>query len=178
MADENVESKPPVGVKRSGKPTFLIVAVLMGLEGVGIFFVTKLVVAPQPSAAVAAEGHAATQEGETPAGRAQTTAEVELTDCRPSNRMSGRTFTFRLRVSGLVSAEDRERATALVEANRARITDRVNFVIRSAEPQQLNEPGLETVKRRMKHEIDLILGDEQLVKEILIPEMLQSGTGL
>ncbi len=178
MADENVESKPAASEKKRSKLPFVIIAALMAVEGVGVFFVAKLFVLPGPAAAVATEGDAATLGRDELAQQAEPTAEVELTDCRPSNRVTGKLITFRLRVSALVSLEDQERATALVEANKARITDRINFVIRSAEPQHLNEPGLETVKRRFKHELDQIFGDERLVKEILIPQMLQSGPGL
>jgi flagellar basal body-associated protein FliL len=78
----------------------------------------------------------------------------------------------------LVASADAERAKQIAEANKARINDRVNVVIRSAEPKDLNEPGLETIKRRLKHELARVMGDEQLIQEILIPEFLQSGSGL
>jgi flagellar basal body-associated protein FliL len=92
--------------------------------------------------------------------------------------MTGKLITLKIRVSALVASADAERAKTLVEANKARINDRINFVVRSAEPQDLNEPGLETIKRRIKHELAKVLDDERLLQEVLIPEMLQSGSGL
>ena len=178
MADENVESKPAAPEKKRNKLPFIVIAALMGIEGVAVFFVAKVFILPEPAAAVAAEDSAQKLGREKLAEEAVPTAEVPLTDCRPSNRVTGKLVTFRLRVTALVALEDKERTAALVEANEARITDRINFVIRSAEPQHLNEPGLETVKRRFKHEMDRILGNERLIREILIPQMLQSGPGV
>lgn len=177
MADEAAmeKTKSPEGGKRRMLP-LMIIAFLMLAEGVGIFFVAKIMFAPGPLEAVAENPpeqgpveEVAQEELAVPE-----TAEVDLADCRPSNKVTGKLITFRLRVSALVRASDAERAAALVKANQARINDRVNFVIRSADPHHLNEPGLETVKRRIKHELDGILGDEKLLLEILIPELLQS----
>ncbi|MBI4717323.1 MAG: flagellar basal body-associated FliL family protein [Planctomycetes bacterium] len=103
---------------------------------------------------------------------------MELGECRPSNKMTGKNILFQLRVSILVGGSDQERAKKLVEAKQARIRDRINFVIRSAEPTYLNEPGLETIKRRIKHELDRVFDDNEIIREVLIPELLQSGSGL
>ena len=174
--------------KKKSKLPVLIVMVLMGVEGVGIFVFTKMFLIPTPATAEAAEGEhgeAANEdahsgehgEGGTH-GKAADTAEVDLAECRPNNMVTGRLIHFKIRVSALVGSADAERAAELIKANQSRIHDRVNYVIRSAEPHHLGEAGLETIKRRMKREIDTILGDEKLVKEILIPEMLQSGSGV
>jgi flagellar basal body-associated protein FliL len=189
MAAEEVESRPETSPnKPKGRGLSLVlVAILMGAEGVGVFFLTKMFASSEPSSAAASEGesapapptegHAAKSEhGATGAVGGQ--AEIELTECRPSNKMTGKLITLKIRVSALVASAEVERARTLAEANKARINDRVNFVIRSAEPQALNEPGLETIKRRLKHELAKVLGDEQLIQEVLIPEMLQSGSGL
>jgi len=131
-------------------------------------------------AAASADSQGAKSAGTSgkPGGGVSGLAEIELPECRPTNRMSGKLVLFRLRVSILVSAAAAEKAKALVESNKARISDRLNFVIRSADPQHLNEPGLESVKRRIKHELDRVACDEALIQEVLIPELLQSGTGL
>mgnify|MGYP001577571254 FL=1 len=198
MAAEEVESKPETSPnKPKGRGLSLVlVAILMGAEGVGVFFVTKMFAGSEPSSAAASEGesspappteghaakseHGATGEhgGKSPTGAVGGQVEIDLTECRPSNKMTGKLITLKIRVSALVASAEVERARTLAEANKARINDRVNFVIRSAEPQALNEPGLETIKRRLKHELAKVLGDEQLIQEVLIPEMLQSGSGL
>ena len=175
MADVNVDPKPAAsgGFKKS--VPWLIVAALMAVEGVGIFFAVRFFM-PDPAAAVASgeEGGGGTAA----LGAGLELAEVELVECRPVNKESGKLVTFQIRVSALVAAVDLERVQTLVEANRTRIKDRVNVVIRSAAPKHLNEPGLETVKRRIMYELDRIFNDEKLIREVLIPEFMQSGPGV
>ncbi len=180
MANENAKPETPENPPTKGRSrSWVVVIALMAVEGVGIFLGTKFFLSPSPSIA-AAEGAEST--GATGSAQADLKtpelAEVELSECRPINRVTGKLISFRMRTSILVNASETERAKALVEANKARIEDRVSFVIRSADPAQLNEPSLETIKRRIKSELDRILGDEKLVHEILIPEMLPSGPGL
>ncbi len=176
--DSNAQNPPPSPQKRSKLP-ILIVAGLMLVEGVAIFAAAKYFLSGSPTVVKAADADAPPDFGADRSGRGSlNTAEVELSECRPSNTVTGRLLTFRVRVSALVKQSDHERMKTLVTTNQARITDRVNYVVRSAEPQQLNEPGLESIKRRLKHEFDAILGDETLIQEVLIPEMLQSGPGL
>ena len=153
----------------------LILGLLMLGEAAAVFFVAKAIGGDPATAA--AHANSEPQEGKGAATGGEF-SEVELADCRPSNKMSGKFVTFHIRVSGLVGAVDAERVKQMAEAKQARILDRVNYVIRSAELQHLNEPGLETVKRRLKQEFDRVFGDEELIKEVLIPEMLQSGSGL
>lgn len=183
-----IESK-----KSSRKKPFLIVAVLMVLEGIGVFLGTKMLAGSGPAIAeaerAAETAHGARSAGghggDSEQGDAAKTAPIEseygeiaVSECRPTNRESGRLVTYRMRVSVLVKAADLEKTKTLIEAHKARIDDRINFVIRSAEPQFLHEPTLATVKRRLKAEFDRLLGDDHLVEEVLIPEMLASAPGL
>ncbi len=181
MADDAAPAKDKKetkekGPKKSKLPLMIVMGLMLG-EGAAIFMVAKIMFGPSPLDPVAAAEVADDAEGDTEevdAAPVDQTAEVDVADCRPSNKASGRLLIYRLRVSALIRAEDAEKVKALVESNESRIQDRVNFVIRSAEPHHLEEPGLETIKRRMKRELDGILGDEQLILEILIPELLQA----
>jgi hypothetical protein len=149
------------------------VALLMGAEGVAVFLLAQ-VLGPGPAQAFGASngnGGSAGRGGDE-------FAEVELADCRPSNKMSGRFITLHIRVSALVSSGDLERVEKLVRRKQARIDDGVNTIIRSAELVHLNEPKLETIRRRLKFEFGRIFGDEELVKEVLIPEWQQSRSGV
>jgi hypothetical protein len=101
-------------------------------------------------------------------------SEIELADCRLHNSRSGRMILVRIRVSALVAAADHVRAKSLVEAKKSRIQDRISSVIRSSEPKYLNEPGLETLKRILKHEFGQLMGDNQIIREVLVPELLQT----
>jgi len=176
MADERDDLNVGENARpKHGVLPFVIVALLMGLEGVGVFLLAR-VISPNPVTVAAAESGGA--DGLTDTGGAGGFAEIELAECRPSNRTSGKFVTFHVRVSALVLAEDLERAERIVRANRARLEDGVNTVIRRADLNHLNEPDLQTLKRHLKHSFDRIFGDDQLVKEVLIPQFLQSGSGL
>lgn len=192
-APQSEAAAPAADAKPKGrKKTFLVVGLLMILEGVGVFFAAKMFGGAAPVAADAAESaegtHEAAESGDHGGGHGGDSAknapfaaefgEVLMAECRPTNRVSGRLVTFRMRVSILVKASSLEKAKGLVEANKARIEDRINFVIRSADPTFLYEPTLDTIKRRLKSEFDRLLCDDQLIEEILIPEMLASAPGL
>lgn len=187
MANENAQAPAPATPEPKKKSkSWIMVVVLMAVEGAAVFWGTKFLTGPAgPAIAEAGESHGSESQGghgeavhgeKTPV--TQEFAEVEVAECRPVNKVSGKLITFRMRVSVLIRSSDAERAKALVEGNKARINDRINLVIRSADPSHFNEPALETIKRRLKSEFELVLGDEKLIQEVLIPEMLPSGPGL
>ena len=175
MTDEGQDAKTAVSnaKKKNNKLIpVLVVALMMIGEGVAIFFLVKSI-SSNPVQALADKGDIGID-----AFNGNRMAEVELAESRPSNRMAGKLVTFHIKVSGLVAAEDLTHAEELVETKQARLEDGVNIVIRSAEPKHLNEPGLQTIKRRLKYEIGRILGDDELIKEVLLPQVLQSGQGV
>lgn len=176
MADETMPSSSASGGGRSKLVPIIVVAGLMIGEGVGVYFVADMISA-DPVAAAAADLEAAVgaDGGE---GKTAALAEVEVAECRPSNKTSGRLYSFQLRVLVLVPRTELKRVSALIEEREGRLRDRINFVVRSAELQHLNEPGLETLKRGLKREFDRIFEDDSLVQEVLIPELLQSGGGV
>ena len=161
---------------RSRLVPFLVVAALMGIEGAGVFLLTKTI-SGQPEAAFGDTG-GLPGSGEEQNPRDAEPAEVELAECRPTNPQSGKLITLHIRVIALVAAADREKVEEMVEAKKARIEDRVNTVIRSAAPKHLNEPGLETIRRRLHHELNEVFGDDQLIQQVLIPHLLLSGSGV
>ncbi|MFQ5589945.1 MAG: hypothetical protein ACE5HE_02170 [Phycisphaerae bacterium] len=170
MAAED-DAQPSPGRARGRKFTQMaIILTLMVGEGIAVYFLANTI-STGPDFAVGAEGGKgdAQADGEGPGAL----SEVELAECRPGNSTSGKYISFSIRVSALVASADRQRAERLVKDNQARIQDRVNYVIRSAELKHLYEPGFETVKRRLKHEMDQLFDDEGLIKGILIPELLQ-----
>ena len=145
MADE-VVMQPGAGRRGGGRlMPLLIIAVLMVGEGIGIFLLANSLGA-NPSSAIGAEGAPPGAGGAVEDPNAL--AEVTLAECRPGNTASCKYISFSIRVSVLVAPGDRERVEQLVREKRARIEDRIKYVIRSAELRQLYEPGFETVKRR------------------------------
>lgn len=202
MADEAAKTTGDAQPKPKKKLSpLMVIGALMAVEGVAVFFAARMFESAPASAEAAptdgSDGHAAADAehgapsgehgsnpdaagGEHGAGKAPSEqfAEIELAECRPSNKLTGKLVTFHLKVSVLVSVLDKERAEAGAKARLARIQDAINVVMRSAEPAQLSEPGLDTLRRRLKREFDRIFGDETLIKHVLIPQLLQSGSGV
>ena len=50
-------------------------------------------------------------------------------------------------------------------------------IVRSAEPQYLQEDGLETIRRQIKFELERILGEDVKIVEVLVPECTPYPTG-
>jgi len=172
MADEKVWSATGgKGDQRGRRISILVVAILMIGEGLAVYFVANaLSPAPVPASAADADADGSTARNDL--------AEIELADCRPSNKMAGRFLTYHIRVLGLVPADRLAEIESMARARRARLEDAVNVVIRSADPKHLDEPELGTIKRRLKYEFDRIFGNEALIQEIVIPQLLQSRPGV
>lgn len=176
MATEETEATTQQSEPTKGRRTGIIVVVaLMAIEGVGVFMLAKAV-SPKPVSALALDSSndpdAAKHAGE------EEFAEIAIAECRPSNVMTGKFITFHIRVLALVAVADVERAENIVRNKRARLEESVNTVIRSSDPKHFKEPGLESIKRRLKHEFDIIFGENQLIRDVLIPQMLQSAPGV
>ena len=172
MADENANSaEGNKNTRHSRRISILIVVALMIGEGLAVYFIADAL-SPAPLPAIAADG-----EGDDSATISDL-AEIELAECRPSNKMAGRFITYHIRVLGLVQAEQLTEIETMARARRARLEDAVNVVIRSADPKHLDEPELGTIKRRIKYEFDRIFGNESLIQEIVIPQLLQSRPGV
>jgi len=188
MAEANPDAKAPAAPagpapKPRKSKSWMLIAAMMALEGVGVFFAARMLSShPEPAMAeeAAADTHGEHGEKEKAAGGPETngTAELALSDAKTFNKETGKLVLLHMRVSALIAAPDQEKGKTLVAAKQARIDDRINTVIRSCEPKHLNEPGLETIKRRLKFECDRIFEDETLIREILIPYLVQSGSGL
>jgi flagellar basal body-associated protein FliL len=149
---------------------WIVVAVVMAFEGAAVFVFTKML-APQPPPAAAHEGSSDPSAPNAP----EAFGEVELGSSRVTNRLGAKAHTVTVSVSMLARSSRIKELTERIAASKARLSDRVNYVLRSADPKLLNQPGLETIKRQLKAEFDRVLGDDQLVQEVLIPELLVTG---
>ncbi len=166
MAENETEAEPQGGSKKKMILTIVVVLVVMLVEGGAVFVATKFI-SGGPLDAVAVEGGA--EEG-TPAGELE--GEVPIAEINAPNTKSGRVFVYEIHLAGRVNETDRERVELLIEDHRLTIDDRLNNIIRAAEPQVLKEDGLETLKRQMRLEVNRILGDENLIREVLMPKMM------
>ncbi len=103
-----------------------------------------------------------------------TTAEVPLLEARFPNKRSGRAFLYDIKIVLSVKKESADKVKAIVTEHDALIQDRVRTIIAETDPEKLGggaEPGLETLRRQVKYQLDEIVGDG-LIDDVLIPQCL------
>ena len=86
---------------------------------------------------------------------------------------SGRTFLFEVNVAVRVNSEAKENVSKKLADNQSLISDRIVRIIRSAELPQLEEDGLETIRRQIKYALDSVVGDETAIAQELIPRYIK-----
>lgn len=174
MPDEDIVE---AGSAKSRKLTIiLVIGGLMLAEGSLIFGAMKFF-GGAPGRASAGTA-LADQAVPTQEGAATPIAEVLIAELDAYNNLSGRLYVYHLQVSAQVKPEAKKQIEKIIEQRGGTICDRINTVIRGADPKHLNEPGLETMRRQIKFELDKIFGDDSLVLELLIPKLLQSRANL
>ena len=104
--------------------------------------------------------------------------EIQVLDFKAQNKLSGRTFLYDVSVYAVVKSEFADRVTAKVKAREALIKDRVRTIIAQNDPEKLgggSEPGLETLRRQVKRQLDEIIG-EGMIQEVLVPRCIPFRT--
>lgn len=145
--------------------TAVVVGGLMLVEGAGILIAVKLL-GGNPQQTEAGEGI----DGDGDQGLLGEETELNVTDMVSFNSTDGRVFVYQISVYASVETEHSDKIKNLLELRKNTIDDRLSKVIRAADPKYLDEPGLETMQRQFKYELDQILGDDTLIKAILFPE--------
>lgn len=126
--------------------------------------------------------HAAAKEGEAPApddsADPKKSAELQLVEFRAPNKLSGRTYLYDVSIWVSVKGDKKAAVAGLIKDNEALIKDRVRTIIAQADPEKLgggSEPGLETLRRQVKYQLDGIIG-EKMVDEVLVPRCIPFRT--
>jgi flagellar basal body-associated protein FliL len=104
--------------------------------------------------------------------------ELPLLDFRAPNKQSGRTFLYDVTIVVSCKAEKQDKLKELISGRDALIKDRVRTIIAEMDPEKLgggSEPGLETLRRQIKFQLDKIL-EEGLVDEVLIARCIPFRT--
>jgi len=104
--------------------------------------------------------------------------EIDVVDMKAINKQSGRTFLYDISVYITAKPENQGHLKDLITANSALIEDRIRTIIAESDPDKLGgglEPGLETLRRQIKYQLDQILG-EGMVDEVLIPRCIPYRT--
>jgi flagellar basal body-associated protein FliL len=106
------------------------------------------------------------------------TVELPVLDFKAQNKQSGRTFLYDVSVFVVVKTEFGDKVKETIKAREALIKDRVRTIIAQNDPEKLgggSEPGLETLRRQVKHQLDEIVGDG-MIEEVLVPRCIPFRT--
>jgi flagellar basal body-associated protein FliL len=104
--------------------------------------------------------------------------ELPVVDFKAPNKVSGRTFLFDVSIFAVTKGANEEKVKSALKDREALIKDRVRTIIAQADPEKLlgsSEPGLETLRRQVKYQLDEIIG-EGLIDEVLVPRCIPMRT--
>lgn len=151
--------------------TLGLVGGLMVLEGVGIFAAMKFF-GSQPDPTV---GMPQLQVTTQPFGDSK---EIEVAKVRVQNANGARPMLYAVGIDIKVP-RDKEAMISedFLKNRKATVTDAISRIIRSAEGKHLTEPGLETLKRKIRIELSNLLADDKIIEEVLIPEFTPMPLG-
>ena len=127
-----------------------------------------------------AGGHGEAKEGDAKATPIDPKKSYELVvvEFRAPNKRSGRTFLYDLSIYASVRGKNKAAVEAAIKDRGALIKDRVRTIIAQSDPEKLGggtEPGLETLRRQVKVQLDDILGDGR-VEEVLVARCIPFRT--
>ncbi|HEX2972372.1 MAG TPA: hypothetical protein VHP11_08560 [Tepidisphaeraceae bacterium] len=191
-ANHGAASAAPEAKKASGggllKSTPVLLGVAMILEA-GIIFVgfkmlgvgaapvqgAQLAVEGEKGSEVAAEGGHGEGKGEGGASKADPKKNIELKvlEFKTPNKQSGRTYLYDLSIYILTKGANKAKLEPLITERDALIKDRIRTIVAQSDPEKLggSEPGLETLRRQVKTQLEDILG-EGLIEEVLVPRCI------
>jgi flagellar basal body-associated protein FliL len=157
---------------KSGKvATFGIFGGIMIVEAVAIFMCMKLMgKEPDPTLGVEHGLVTTTKPWEE-------SHELPVATVRVPNSNGSRTMLYNVKVVVRVNHKDQAKVKEFLENRKNTIEDIIGRVIRSADERHLGEPGMETLKRQVRFELNSLLGDEKTIEQVLIPECMPIPTG-
>jgi flagellar basal body-associated protein FliL len=97
--------------------------------------------------------------------------ELQVVDFRAPNRQSGRMYLYDVAIVISVRGDMEEKSKSVLTENAARVKDRVRTIIAQSTTEKLSEPGLETLRRQVKYQLDQLLG-ENVIDEVFVPRCI------
>lgn len=158
------------------RSTPMLLGVVMLVEAMVLFAGFKMFSGPhaaQAADATSEEGGHDAHGGPIKAEKKKV-VELNVLEFKAPNKQSGRLFLYDVSVFVTVKTEFKERVEAAFKDREATIKDRARTIISQCDPEKLgggSEPGLETLRRQMKHQLDEIIGDG-MIEEVLIPRCI------
>ena len=189
MADKT-EKKPegggrpaaaaPAAPEKSGGLLTKLPVLLSGvmvLEAVVLFAGFKLL-GGKPQQASAADVVMEAERAAKGGGDKRKTVEVQVVEFKAPNKSNGRTFLYDVSIYVVTKAEFEQRVRDTFKDKGALIQDRIRTIIAESDPEKLgggSEPGLETLRRQVKYQLDEIVGDG-VIDEVLVPRCIPFRT--
>ncbi len=173
MAEQEVTE--PVGAtsaKNTGsRKNLMLGGVLLGVmvaEGLVVFVLVKHFGAQPATAEAGGMAGLDPSQGE----RAAEGVEVEVVRFRAQNERARQLVVYDVSVYATVSKGDEQTFQELIEQKQATIQDRFSSVIRAADPQVLMEADPATLRQQFLQELARVVGDEDMIRGILIPSIV------
>jgi hypothetical protein len=112
------------------------------------------------------DGHAAAASH-----KGKRSVELKVVDFRAPNKQSGRMFLYDVAICISVRGAMEDKAKSVLADNDARVKDRIRTIIAQSPPEKLAEPGLETLRRQVKYQLDQIVGDN-VIDDVFVPKCI------
>jgi flagellar basal body-associated protein FliL len=183
-AEKKPEAAPAAEKKDAAKSggimtkTPVLLGGVMLLEAVVLFAGFKFVGGPKSASAADLTTPIKKEGADDKAATKDQTAELQLLESRFPNKQSGRMFLYDVSIVLTVKAEALDKVKKVIADRDALIKDRVRTIIAQLDPEKLgggSEPGLETMRRQVKFQLDEIVG-EGLIDEVLVPRCIPFRT--
>ena len=113
-------------------------------------------------------------EGEGKGGEKKGAVELPVVEFRAPNKQSGRTFLYDVAIYAVAKGPNAEKVKTSLKDRERTVQDRIRTIIAQSDPEKLgggSEPGLETRRRQVKHQLDEICG-EGMIDEVLVPRCI------
>jgi flagellar basal body-associated protein FliL len=175
---KEVAAKNGGGIGKLMKNTPVLLGAVMLIEGVVLVAGLKFMGGGPKSAAGAVIAAAGDDKGNGNVDNSKPDVELELVDFRAPNKQSGKTFLYDVSIYVSTKPENGDKLKNLISEEDALIKDRVRTIIAQMDPEKLgggSEPGLETLRRQVKYQLDQILPDGK-VDEVLVPRCIPFRT--
>jgi flagellar basal body-associated protein FliL len=201
MAEQSkrADAAPAGGEKKDGgasggaagllTKTPVLLGAVMVLEAVVLFGAFKMLAgSPTPASGAdlashdgegGGDGHGAKGGGDGAGGSSRNrSVEINVVNFKAPNKLSGRTFLYDVSIYVVVKSDEAERVKQVIKDREALIQDRIRTIIAQSDPEKLgggSEPGLETLRRQVKYQLDEIVGEAQIA-EVLVPRCIPFRT--
>ena len=149
--------------------TLALVVCVAVVEGIGFYAATKFF-GGGPQVAHGAEGDEGNLLDGAEAGSVPETVEIELLrKFQVPNDQKGRLYVYDFDLAVKVPGHRKEEIEKFAVERQREISDRVARIVRAADPAVLHEPELATLRAQLQRAIGEIAGDQDVIREILIP---------